>query len=137
MSQESFEGGCHCGAIRYRITASPIDTGYCHCLDCQKTSGAPVLAWAVFPMADTEVIGGPPKVYESSHHGRRHFCPACGSQLFFTHEDAKDMISLNIGGLDDATKIAPRVHIWTDRQIPWFQLDDDLPRHGKDEPEST
>ena len=39
------EGGCLCGAVRYRISAEPIDAGYCHCRMCQRSTGAPVVSW--------------------------------------------------------------------------------------------
>jgi hypothetical protein len=43
------EGGCLCGAVRYRIEALPTDIAYCHCRMCQKASGAPAMAWATVP----------------------------------------------------------------------------------------
>ncbi len=43
------EGGCLCGEVRYRIEAEPSDVAYCHCRMCQKTSGAPAMAWGTVP----------------------------------------------------------------------------------------
>ena len=45
------EGGCLCGALRYRLDAAPLDIGYCHCSMCRRSTGAPVLAWACIPAA--------------------------------------------------------------------------------------
>ena len=39
-------GGCLCGAVRYRLTSAPFDTGYCHCRMCQRTAGAPVMVFS-------------------------------------------------------------------------------------------
>lgn len=41
----TYEGGCRCGAIRYRITGEPLSAGFCHCRMCQRAAGAPVVAW--------------------------------------------------------------------------------------------
>lgn len=47
----SHDGGCLCGKLRFRVTAAPLDAGYCHCRMCQRNSGAPVVAWVTFPAA--------------------------------------------------------------------------------------
>lgn len=43
------DGGCRCGKVRFRVTAPPLDAGYCHCRMCQRNCGAPVVAWVTFP----------------------------------------------------------------------------------------
>src|SRR5262245_36008069 len=62
-------GGCLCGAIRYETDVAPIDTGYCHCRMCQRASGAPVLAWASFPIDAFRYTAGAPQAYVSSAIG--------------------------------------------------------------------
>ena len=71
-----------CGRLRY-AARDPIDAGYCHCRMCQRSSGAPVLAWVSFPVAAFAWEAGAPSVYQSSDRGQREFCPSCGTQLVF------------------------------------------------------
>jgi hypothetical protein len=79
------EGGCHCGAVRYRIEGEPMTHALCHCTDCRRHAGAPMVSWAMFPENAVRTIKGALKVYASSEHGRRHFCANCGTSLFYAN----------------------------------------------------
>jgi hypothetical protein len=59
-------GGCLCGAVKYRISAAPLDAGYCHCRLCQKSSGAPTLAWLTVPIHGFAYTHGNPTRFHSS-----------------------------------------------------------------------
>ena len=87
-------GHCHCGSIRYEVHGEPMYSALCHCSDCRRSAGAPVVGWTAFPEASLKVIQGKPKVYKSSEHGRRHFCPDCGTGLFYFN-------SVNLPGIAD------------------------------------
>src|ERR1700746_212209 len=78
-------GGCHCGAIRYEAEGEAITHALCHCTDCRRSAGAPMGGWTMDRLDSVKVTKGAPKIYESSEHGRRHFCPNCGSGLFYTN----------------------------------------------------
>ena len=132
-----YSGGCLCGAVRFESTAKPIDTGYCHCRMCQKLSGAPVLAWASFRLANFEYTKGAPKVYKSSPHGQREFCADCGSQIAFRDRERQGTIEINVGTMDEPEKFPPEHHIWCSSQVDWFQTDDTLPRHPESGPGSS
>ncbi len=122
------EGGCLCGAVRYRIDGVGIDAGYCHCRICQRSAGAPVLAWATVPVASFIYTCGVPTVYRSSEHGRREFCGQCGTQLVFRQVPLARTVDVTIASLDDPAVIAPEYHIWRGSRIPWFETGDELPR---------
>lgn len=128
------EGGCLCGAVRYRVTKAPLDSGYCHCRMCQKTSGAPLQASAEFPVEGFVVTKGEPKAYRSSALGVRHFCPDCGSQLTFRLAESPKYVSVNLPTLDRPEALSPRMHIWCSGRIPWFEVKDDLPRYEGEGP---
>jgi hypothetical protein len=132
-----FEGGCLCGALRYRGRTETIDAGYCHCRLCQRTSGAPVLAWLTIPIDDFAYLKGGPATFRSSSHGQREFCRRCGTQLLYRETDAATSVDVNLATLDHPETIEPKVHIWTDSRIPWFDVADDLPRHGDAGPERS
>ena len=123
------EGGCHCGALRYRITVPPTDSGYCHCRICQHTTTAPAAPWALVPIAGFAMTRGEAVVYRSSSWGERHFCGACGTQLFYRESEGPDWVSFNIVSLDDPTAVEPARHIFTASQIGWYDTADELPRY--------
>lgn len=130
------EGGCHCGALRYRVSITPSDTGYCHCRICQRTTGSPVAAWALVPVAGFAMLKGQAVVYKSSAWGERHFCGTCGAQILYQERRNPAGVSLNVATLDDPAALPPRSHIYTDSQIAWLHFGDDLPRHGSAPPET-
>lgn len=123
------EGGCLCGAVRFRVTGEPLDSGYCHCRMCQKNSGAPVVAWVTFAAAEFSWISGPATGYASSPRATREFCSACGSYLVFRNADLPAEVSVNTASLDDPKVFPPRMHIFVASRIPWFHTEDDLPSH--------
>ena len=120
-------GGCHCGAIRYQMPEDVAHHALCHCIDCRKASGAPVVAWALAP-TDQIAITGSPHAYASSEHGRRHFCGSCGTSLFYTN----DVIFPGMTDVQSATLDAPdalplQVQIQTAERIGWMATAHDLP----------
>lgn len=130
------EGGCLCGAIRFRITAAPIKSGYCHCRFCQLNSGAPVVAWIEVAIDSFACVKGTPGLYRSSAWGRREFCAACGSFLIYRNQEAPDTVSVNTASLDDPSPFPPTHHVFASRRIRWFDTADGLPRHDEFAPPS-
>jgi hypothetical protein len=130
----SREGGCLCGQIRFRVTATPLDSGYCHCRMCQKNSGAPAVAWVTFPAAGFSWTAGHPSVFASSARARREFCAVCGSYMVFRSDDAPSEVSVNTASFDDPGAFPPKMHIYTDSRIPWFHIRDELPGYAGSAP---
>ena len=126
------EGGCLCGAVRYRFDAEPFGAGYCHCSMCRKSSGAPVIAAASVPRAAMEIVRGEAELrrYQSSAEVTRVFCATCGGQLFFDISDEPDSVDFWIGSLDDPDAVPPTFHIYAGDQVKWLDIHDDLPRYA-------
>lgn len=122
-------GGCACGGLRYEVRTPAIDAGYCHCTLCQRTTGAPVLAWASIPIEGFAYVAGTPAVYRSSDWGERRFCATCGAQIDYRDREQPASVSINIATLDDPGALPPARHIFTAHRIPWFEIADHLPRH--------
>ena len=124
-------GRCHCGAIRYSVEGEPGHAALCHCRDCTRHSGAPMVGWALFP--DTAVsIEGTPAVYASSEHGRRHFCGTCGTGLFYTSEAVfPGKIDVQIATLDDPDAYPAQAHIQVADDPRWMADAHDLPRFDR------
>jgi hypothetical protein len=119
------EGGCLCGAVRYRIQ-SIFDVVYCHCTKCRHRSGAPVSLSVVVPKSAFELVKGAPTSYSSSDVGASHFCSTCGVPLYFV-ENEGPYVSVSHGSLDEPERVRPRAHQWVDNALTWFHVDDELP----------
>jgi hypothetical protein len=115
------EGGCHCGAIRYWVRGEPKHSALCHCTDCRRNAGAPVVSWTLFSNDNFAVTRGEAQVYASSENGRRHFCADCGTGLFYTNEAIfPGLTDVQSSTLDDPGALAPTAQIQTADRIPWM-----------------
>lgn len=128
--EEIHEGGCLCGAVRYRARGRPTQVNHCHCRMCQRASGAPLVTWATFPADRVEWIKGAPARRRSSDIAERGFCAACGSALLWQEDARRDMIDLTAGTLDRPEAVRPQDHIWTESAVPWLAIADGLPRYS-------
>jgi len=122
------EGGCHCGAVRYRISGKARGHALCHCTDCRRASGAPLVGWAMFPADAVTVVKGAVKTYASSETGRHDFCADCGSGLFYRNDvNLPGLIDVQSGTFDDPDTLPPRVHIQVADRIGWAGHMHELP----------
>ena len=121
-------GQCHCGAIHYVMSTAVEHHALCHCSDCRRHAGAPMVGWGLVGTDDIE-ISGTPKIYASSEHGRRHFCGDCGTGLFYTNDQIfPDQIDVQTATLDDPDVIPAQAQIQTAERIGWMAHLDDLPQ---------
>ncbi|HEX2526830.1 MAG TPA: GFA family protein [Geminicoccus sp.] len=125
-------GGCLCGRVRYLAELEEDDLAdYCHCRECRRASGAPVVAWVQLSPKRFAVTAGDPKAFTSSQLSTRWFCGDCGSQLYMT--DAGDhSIGVCIATLDNPNSVQPKLHGWFSEHLSWFDTRDNLlrfPRH--------
>ena len=136
IESQVFEGGCLCGALRYRSTAAPVRGVICHCSMCRKHSGAPILVFVHFPIEAFAWIKGEPTRYRSSQYAERGFCPKCGSTLSMHEEVLGDRVQVTLGSLDEPNRAKIDDHVWTEDRIAWFEVKDELPKYPKDSPAS-
>lgn len=124
-------GGCHCGAIRYAIEGAPEHSALCHCSDCRRSSGAPMVGWGLFPK-DKVAITGEPVAYRSSEHAERHFCGTCGTGLFYTSEAVfPGKIDIQTATLDDIDTFPPTAHIQMAEAARWMENAHTLPKFDR------
>lgn len=130
------EGGCHCGALRYQISGNPLSASLCHCSDCRRHSGAPAVAWGMFRQEQVRVTRGEARLYPSSEHGRRFFCPDCGTGLFYENAaDLPGMIDVQTGTLDDPAALPPRLQVQMAERLGWLEEMSALPAHHRFPPD--
>jgi hypothetical protein len=130
----SRDGGCFCGAIRYRVTGEALTVAHCHCIHCRRTNAAAFVTWAEFRSGDFAWMKGTPATYATRPRVVRTFCRDCGTQITFQSEAEPASIDVTVCSLDDPDSIAPQHHVWTDRKLSWVGLDDGLPRHALKRP---
>lgn len=117
----ALEGGCYCGALRYRITADPIFKAQCHCRECQYISGGNPNVVMGVPEAGFEYTKGSPKQFERSDLESpvvREFCADCGTHILANPPGLPGALVLKVGTLDDPSAFgSPQMAIYTiDRQ---------------------
>lgn len=113
------EGGCLCGAVRYRVIGTPHSNGVCHCRSCRRASGAPSVAWFVVASPQFTILAGQPSTFRSSPPVVRSFCGRCGTPLSYQHDDSPDTIEITTATLDDPELFVPTKEIWLSQKVSW------------------
>jgi hypothetical protein len=133
------EGGCQCGAVRYRLMSPPLAVYNCHCRDCQRASGTthemsmPIRRDTLVHLAGTLVSFE--KTADSGRVVRMHRCAACGTKVWNEPLASPDLLVLKPGTLDDFAWAAPVGNIWTERRMPWVEIDPALVRFPRQPPD--
>ena len=121
-------GGCQCGAVRYRLNGEPFYTALCHCGDCRKSAGAPVVHWTAFPAAAFELTQGELKDYRSSELGTRSFCPTCGTGIKYVNEaNLPGLVDIQGGTLDDPDALPPQINVQAAERLAFLATANELP----------
>ncbi len=130
-------GGCHCGAIRYQVEGELIVHALCHCADCRRHAGAPMVGWTMYAEDAVKVTKGQPKVYASSEHGRRQFCADCGTGLFYTNANIlPGIIDIQSATYDDPDAVPAAVHIQVAERVRWMESAHELPTFDRYPPQA-
>lgn len=119
---DPWEGGCLCGAVRFRANGAPRWIGWCHCQSCRRHSGAPASVFVAFARTDVEATRGSIAKFQSSAGTRRGFCAACGSTLTCEGDARADELHIHVGAFDEAATLAPSFHIYPEERLPWLRL---------------
>lgn len=128
---KTIEGGCHCGAIRYALSAKPENSMICHCRTCRAVSGGVAVAWVSVPADAFAVTRGHPKQYVSSGNVLRQFCGRCGTQLTYARTDEPEGIDITTVSLDKPDAFPPGHHSWLSHDLKWLKFGDELPTYPK------
>jgi hypothetical protein len=118
-----YEGGCECGAVRYRMSADPIFVNCCHCRDCQKITGSAFALNAMVEADRVEVVHGDPALDDGAVR-----CLRCKSLLWAEHPRFGERIRfVRVGTLDQGERLKPDAHFFVRSKYPWVVIPDGLP----------
>jgi hypothetical protein len=118
------EGGCACGAVRYRLASDPLVVHCCHCRNCQRQTGSAFVINLLIEADRVEVAGEPQPVDAPRDDGsvqRIHRCPSCQVAVFSEY-GRPEILFVRAGTLDDPSTVTPDVHIFTRSKVPWVAL---------------
>lgn len=124
------EGGCLCGALRYRLACDAVLCVYCcHCRDCQRLSSSAFSVSLVLPAAAFMLLQGDPKSIarraDSGREVRGFFCGDCGTRLFDRVIGQPEIMVVKAATLDDTAWLRPVAQFWTGRKQAWVTLPQD------------
>jgi hypothetical protein len=123
------EGGCSCGAVRYRLTSEPLFVHCCHCLNCQRQTGSAFVINILIEADRVELLSGEPqRVDVPRDRGKQRIwrCPTCQIALYSQYTSPRIRF-VRAGTLDDPASVAPDVHIFTRSKLPWVALPESVP----------
>jgi hypothetical protein len=126
-SEGSVEGGCACGAVRYRLEGEPLFVHCCYCTRCQRETGSPfahhaIIEWTRF----TLLTGEPELVSVPTDSGGKHWvarCPTCRVAMWNVHGTRRAVVHyVRVGTLDEPARCPPQAHIFVRSKQPWVKL---------------
>ncbi|MEQ9563234.1 MAG: GFA family protein [Woeseiaceae bacterium] len=125
--KESFDGGCACGSIRYRMESKPLFVHCCHCHSCQRETGSAFALNAMIEADRVTLLSGPPEMIltpSNSGKGQKIWrCPDCRVALWSNYAGAGDQVNfIRVGTLDSADRLPPDIHIFTVSKQPWVVI---------------
>jgi hypothetical protein len=124
------EGGCACGAVRYRLTSEPLFVHCCHCLNCQRQTGSAFVINVLIEADRVELLSGEPQVVPVPRSGGKEQeiwrCPTCQIAVYSVYTYSTVWF-VRAGTLDDPAAVEPDVHIFTRSKLPWVTLPESVP----------
>lgn len=130
-NKAGLEGGCACGAVRFRLTSPPMFVNCCHCRNCQRQTGSGFVINAVIETDRVTVLAGeahPLAVPTDSGRPHRIFrCPACQTAVWSEYGGVGTLRFVRVGALDDPAALAPDAHIYIRSKLPWVTLPEGVP----------
>ena len=123
---ESREGGCQCGAVRYRYEGEPISLAVCHCTECQRQSGSAFGMSLTVHKQDFRLLQGELKTFDRKADSGRTvtcaFCPECGTRIYHEPQYRQGAINIKPGTFDDTSFLQPVLEVWTVRKHGWLEI---------------
>jgi hypothetical protein len=117
---------CRCGQLKASVTGDPVRVSACHCLNCKKRSGSAFAVQARWPSAQVQIVGASKThvmVADSGNSATFHFCPDCGSDVYYVNDGKFDgLVAIPLGAFDDPYFVTPGFSVWEERKHEWVEL---------------
>ena len=117
---------CRCGQLKVTVSGDPVRVSVCHCLNCQKRSGSVLAAQARWPSDQVAKEGDSrtfDKAGDSGNVATFHFCPSCGSDVYYMIKGKFDgLVAIPVGAFDDPFFAKPAYSVWEDRKHGWLEI---------------
>ena len=128
---------CHCGQLRLEVPSEPFAVSICNCLACQRRTGSAFGRQAGYRPEQVQVVGSYKDYSRISDEADRkehvfHFCPECGSQVFYTEPTEPDLIVVSVGAFADPSFPPPTESGYDSRRHPWIRLPDTIERQTRE-----
>jgi len=123
------KASCSCGQLNLETKEQPLRVSVCHCYACQKRTGSAFGVQARFEKNMLTISGNSKRYERIADTGNKaifHFCPDCGSTLYYILEAIPDMVGVPIGGFSDPSFMPPSISIYEDRQHSWLSIAGDI-----------
>ena len=114
---------CHCGSLRAVAAGDPEQVDLCHCKACQRRTGTAFHFGATYLKGRVR-LEGERKIYErngdSGYHIRFHFCPKCGSNVYWEGDSNPAVCGVTVGSFADPTFPLPTYSQWENSKHDWL-----------------
>ena len=117
---------CRCGQLKATVEGEPVRVSACHCLNCKKRSGSAFAVQARWPEEQVTTEGRSnsfSQVGDSGNSATFHFCPECGSDVYYTNEGVLEgLVAIPLGAFDDPYFLEPKFSVWEERKHQWVEI---------------
>ena len=117
---------CRCGRLKATVSGEPVRVSACHCLNCKKRSGSAFAVQARWPAGQVTIEGRSAsfvKVADSGNSATFHFCPECGSDVYYENNGKFDgLVAIPLGAFDDPYFLKPGFSVWEERKHDWVEI---------------
>jgi hypothetical protein len=128
VSDAAISGACLCGSVRFELSESPLEAGYCHCTRCQRRTGNASSAQARIDGRTFRQLSGEAAVKAWRHPEggfEKLFCRECGAQLFSRNPDDPTQMSIRMSAFDGDPGVRPSWRAFVANAAPWEPIPDD------------
>lgn len=131
MPTPTRSASCSCGQLSAVTSGEPVRVSVCHCIACQRRTGSVFGAQARFPQHCVAVAGESKQYARTAESGNVltfHFCPVCGSSVYYTNSALPGFVGIPIGAFADPAFQEPAFSVYERSKHSWVVLPDGAAR---------
>lgn len=125
----SRQAECSCGQLKVTCEGEPVRVSVCHCLACQRRTGAPLAQQARWASENVKIEGQATtfvRVGDSGGKATFRFCATCGATVYFEVDRMPGFIAVPVGAFADASFPAPIISFYEARKHGWVTVPDSI-----------